>query len=171
MKNLITTTLFITLSLILTSSASADEFCRPCPFDCISIGVDSSHCGSRGVKSGLCCVDLDNDGQNQLRNSNYNNSNYNNSGYNNSGYNNSNECPSGFSPRDHRCSDSERASGCKDSRSSRGRSCIKWSRAKVRGRECPRGFSLRARRCSPQEKARGCKDMKSRSGGRTCIRF
>ena len=68
MKNIITATLFLSLFILsASSSALAEEFCRPCPFDCISIGVGSDHCSSRGVFNGLCCVDLDNDGQDQLR--------------------------------------------------------------------------------------------------------
>ena len=239
MKNLITATLFLSLFALLfifstASSALADEFCRPCPFDCISIGVSSDHCSSRGVLDGLCCVDLDNDGQDQLRN--YGGGNrgirpggrrggdfrgqgirpdgrfngvrdgrrgvrpggrfngvrdgrrggrrdFNNT---NTSIGTSNECPSGFNLRDFRCSDSERANGCQDTRSASGRSCIRWGRAQRRGRsdrgaqrrgqvrnlalECPSGFTYRITRCSPIEKAQGCKDTRSRSGA-SCIRF
>ena len=245
MKNIITATLFLSLFILsASSSALAEEFCRPCPFDCISIGVGSDHCSSRGVFNGLCCVDLDNDGQDQLRyyqdnrgrrpggirgqgirqdgrfdgrfdgrrggtrfdgrrgggrfdrfdrrrdgrrggafngirdgrrdgrrrgdRRDFNNANT---------LNSSNECPSGFSPRDNRCSDSERANGCQDTKSASGRSCIRWGRPQNSGRsgrnlalECPTGFTYRANRCSAVEKVRGCKDTRSRSGA-SCVKF
>ncbi len=190
MKNLITATLFL---LTTSSFASADEFCRPCPFDCLSIGVSSDHCSSRGVQSGLCCVDLDNDGQDQLRRNGSNRgpkygsgNNFGGNGFDRS----SNLCPRGFNYREFKCSDSERANGCKDTRASNGRSCIRWGRGQRTGRpnrrgaraegrrsqgrnlaqECPTGFIFRATRCSATERARGCKDTRSRSGA-SCIKF
>ena len=121
---------FLLTNLILGLSnvapSFADEICRPCPFDCSGIGLSSNHCGQRAQRFDQCCVDLDGEGQNQLRMKDQENRNNTyNSNNNNSGYNQQ-ECPSGFNPRRDKCSPDERARGCKDTRSASGQSCIAW---------------------------------------------
>lgn len=81
--------------LLCSSSARADEVCRPCPFNCYYIGIDRKDCSDRGQRRGMCCVDLDNRGQDRLReieeqrfgsggpmNSNWGNNNWGNHNHN-----------------------------------------------------------------------------------------
>ena len=124
--------IIIAIMFVATSHfAYADELCRACPFDCNGIGASSKHCSGREFRNGQCCVDLDRDGQEQLRIKDLQNSSYNSRSNDAGAYDdragyNPGDCPSGFHVNDRKCSDDERRRGCNDMKSRSGLTCVGW---------------------------------------------
>lgn len=132
-------------SLHLTSSpASADEVCRPCPFDCEGIGAGRKDCKNLSAYRGQCCVDLDDRGKDQLEDRDRENTygrhprydredRYGRSRYNDPGaYDDKNgfqpgDCPVGYHVNDRPCTNDERQRGCSDLRSRSGQTCVGWN--------------------------------------------
>src|SRR5687768_15523440 len=76
------------------------------------------------------------------------------------------ECPAGFEESEERCTDAERAEGCKDVRLDDGTGCV----SRVDGEdadddeECPDGFEESEERCSDEEREEGCRDLRLDNG-------
>ncbi len=135
----------ISLFMLNSGRARADEVCRPCPFDCAGIGGRDEDCGDRPRRYGQCCVDLDNRGMDQLRRKDQENQ-YNREhhrcgggGYNHyndrrddpSAYDDRNgyqpgDCPPGFHVNDRNCTREEHLRGCRDLRSPSNKICVGW---------------------------------------------
>lgn len=130
-RKLLNVILFAGILVGTSSIVHADEVCRSCPFDCRGIGASPRHCDDRGFGFGRCCVDLDNEGQNQLRYKDqenayrYNNRNDPGAYDDRAGYN-PGDCPVGFHVNDRKCNDEERKHGCNDLKSPTGRTCVGW---------------------------------------------
>ncbi len=113
------------------ASVQADEVCRPCPFDCNGIGANSKHCSTRSSRTNECCVDLDHEGMDQLRNKDRENNSrpiYRNDAgaYDDRQGYNPGDCPTGFHVNDRTCTPEERRRGCNDMKSPSGRTCVGW---------------------------------------------
>jgi hypothetical protein len=105
------------LSILGFGVASATPNCRACPYSCNDLGLGKKDCSFVSESKGICCVDLTQKGlelaaaQEAALKAN--------------AANQVGQCPRGFTPRERRCSDKERAKGCKDMRLSNGQGCVK----------------------------------------------
>ncbi|MEY4669435.1 MAG: hypothetical protein RL518_2134 [Pseudomonadota bacterium] len=97
--------------------ASATPNCRACPYACSDLGLGKKDCSVISDAKGICCLDLTQKGleiaaaQEAALKANV--------------ANQAGQCPRGFTPRERRCSDAERARGCKDMRLANGQGCVK----------------------------------------------
>lgn len=86
--------------------AAATPHCQPCPYTCADLGLGKRDCSQLSESRGLCCLDLTQRGlelakeQERLLGSNKV----------------ATACPPGFAPSEQRCSEAERARGCRDQR-------------------------------------------------------
>src|SRR6187402_1555423 len=110
--------------------AKADLRCQPCPYSCEILGISGKHCSYRdSTRPGYCCIDVDGKGTSQAiaaeANLGAGAARY-GGGYNNQYGNGSapDRCPPGFSPSEQKCSQQERARGCKDIRLPSGLGCV-----------------------------------------------
>ena len=173
------------------SSASADEFCRPCPFDCERIGAGHKDCRNLDDgRRGECCVDLNGRGQDLLHRQERDGGR----GYDDrerDSYDFDEVCRS--CPFDCRGIGAEHRD-CHNTDGRRGECCVELSRygkdqlrrkddensyrydsrrrdpgayddkAGFKPGDCPSGFHVNDRLCNSDERHRGCKDMRSPSG-------
>ncbi|MEN9846366.1 MAG: hypothetical protein RIS36_1513 [Pseudomonadota bacterium] len=97
--------------------ASATPNCRACPYSCSDLGLGKKDCSFVSESKGICCVDLTQKGleiaaaQEAALKAN--------------AATQAGQCPRGFTPRERRCSDTERSRGCKDMRLPNGQGCVK----------------------------------------------
>ena len=104
-------------SLLGVGAASATPNCRACPYSCSDLGLGKKDCSFISEAKGICCLDLTQKGleiaaaQEAALKAN--------------GGNQAGQCPRGFTPRERRCSDGERARGCRDMRLPNGQGCVK----------------------------------------------
>ncbi len=109
--------LILALSLLGVGVAAATPNCRACPYSCSDLGLGKKDCSFVSETRGICCVDLTHKGleiaaaQEAALKAN--------------AVNQGGQCPRGFTPRERRCSDKERAKGCKDMRLPNGQGCVK----------------------------------------------
>lgn len=107
----------LSISLSIASTALATPSCRPCPYSCADLGLGKKDCSFVSESRGICCVDLTQKGL-QLAAAQE-------EALKQSATNQAGRCPAGFTPREQRCSNAERARGCKDMRLSNGQGCVK----------------------------------------------
>ena len=170
--------LALLLSLVTVQSAAADITCRPCPFNCRQLGIDERHCSYRDRRYNQCCVDLDDDGKEMLRD-------YDRSAYGGRPYNDRYD-----DRRDDRYDDrrDDRYDDRYDDRHHHPRPDYSdWrhgnrppydprrqdpgaydDRAGYNPGDCPPGFHVNDRKCTDDERRRGCMDQHSPSG-QTCV--
>jgi hypothetical protein len=109
--------LTLALSIFGVNLASATPNCRSCPYTCNDLGLGKKDCSFISEAKGICCLDLTQKGleiaaaQEAALKAN--------------AANQASHCPRGFTPRERRCSDAERARGCKDMRLPNGQGCVK----------------------------------------------
>jgi hypothetical protein len=109
--------LALALSVFGIELASATPNCRTCPYACSDLGLGKKDCSFVSEARGVCCLDLTQKGleiaaaQEAALKAN--------------AANQASQCPRGFTPRERRCSDAERARGCKDMRLPSGQGCVK----------------------------------------------
>ena len=180
--------LFLALFFISSLSAIADEVCRPCPFSCRLIQISERDCSDRNSNRGLCCVDLDDRGQEQLRrqsdahygrNRHYDDDDFWNSNNDSHHHRNDNWGSSNWDRRGEDWRDWDR-----ENRAWRDR----WEREQAERYEdrrrrdpgsyddrygyqpgdCPLGYHVNDRECTFDERQRGCSDLRSRSG-QVCV--
>ena len=105
------------LSILGFGVASATPNCRACPYSCNDLGLGKKDCSFVSESKGIRCVDLTQKGlelaaaQEAALKAN--------------AANQVGQCPRGFTPRERRCSDKERANGCKDMRLPNGQGCVR----------------------------------------------
>lgn len=113
----IVTLLALALSFLVAAPASATPNCRTCPYSCADLGLGKKDCSFVSETRGVCCVDLTQKGleiaaaQEEALKAN--------------AANRGGQCPAGFTPREQRCSNAERARGCRDMRLPSGQGCVK----------------------------------------------
>lgn len=107
----------LALSLLVIPCASATPNCRPCPYSCADLGLGKKDCSFVSESRGICCVDLTQKGLEIAAAQE--------AALKQSASNQGGRCPAGFTPREQRCSNAERARGCKDMRLPNGQGCVK----------------------------------------------
>lgn len=107
-------------SLVVALPASATPHCRTCPYSCSDLGLGKKDCSFVSDARGVCCLDLTQKG---LELAAAQDAALQASG----GRNNAStgQCPAGFRPSEQKCSQAERARGCKDMRLPSGLGCVK----------------------------------------------
>lgn len=101
-----------------SSTASADPFCRPCPYNCGTLGLGGKQCSDLPSSGGICCVDLNKKGKEiaEARER---------AGGTQAAAAAQDKCPPGFQPSEQKCTPQERRRGCKDIRLPSGLGCVK----------------------------------------------
>ena len=96
--------------------ASADPYCRACPYTCDDLGLGRKDCSELSRSRGLCCLDLTEKGLKLARAQE--------EALGNNAVAQAEHCPSGFQPSEQKCTQDERRSGCKDIRLPGGLGCV-----------------------------------------------
>ena len=113
----ILTLVVLSLSFLVSAPVSATPNCRTSPYSCADLGLGKKDCSFVSETRGVCCVDLTQKGlelaaaQEAALKGNV--------------ANRAEQCPAGFTPREQRCSNVERAKGCRDMRLANGQGCVK----------------------------------------------
>jgi hypothetical protein len=109
--------LTLALSILGVGVASATPNCRACPYACSDLGLGKKDCSVVSEAKGICCLDLTQKGLEVAAAQE--------AAMKATTANQGGQCPRGFTPRERRCSDKERAHGCKDMRLPNGQGCVK----------------------------------------------
>jgi hypothetical protein len=109
--------LALAVAFFVATPALATPSCRQCPYSCADLGLGKKDCSFVSESRGVCCVDLTQKGLDLAAAQE--------AALKQSATNAAGKCPSGFTPREQRCSNSERARGCKDMRLPNGQGCVK----------------------------------------------
>lgn len=160
MRRFLTASLFAASALFaLPSLTLADQFCRPCPFNCEMINIGIDHCSYRPGYGNNCCVDLDNKGQDRFRDwerrggwGQYNRPNY-QAPYSGGGWNSGDRRDryryDRYDRYDRNDGGRRRDPGAYDDRYG------------YQPGACPTGYHVNERGCNPEERRRGCRDLRS----------